>query len=135
MWKPEKKEHYYYVDSCNCVDIDNWDGADVDEDRLNIGNVFETEQEAYFVAVRQKVKAELQRYALEHNDPEKEVWNNDNGHYMIAFNHRVNDLFITRGYYMEEESATYFTSQEIAREAITTIGRKRIAKYLFNVEV
>lgn len=135
VWKPEKKEHYYYVDSCNCVDIDNWDGADVDEDRLNIGNVFETEQEAYFVAVRQKVKAELQRYALEHNDPEKEAWNNDNGHYMIAFNHRVNDLFITRGYYMEEESATYFTSQEIAREAITTIGRKRIAKYLFNVEV
>lgn len=135
VWKPEKKERYYYVDSCNCVDIDNWDGADVDEDRLNIGNVFETEQEAYFVAVRQKVKAELQRYALEHNDPEKEAWNNDNGHYMIAFNHRVNDLFITRGYYMEEESATYFTSQEIAREAITTIGRKRIAKYLFNVEV
>lgn len=54
---------------------------------------------------------------------------------MIAFNHRVNDLFITRGYYMEEESATYFTSQEIAREAIMTIGRERIAKYLFNVEV
>lgn len=135
VWKPKKKEHYYYVDSCNCVVRDNWDGIDVDEDRLNMGNVFKTEQEAYFVAVRQKVKTELKRYALEHNDPEKEAWNNDNGHYMIAFNHRVNDLFITRGYYIEEESATYFTSQEIAREAIMTIGRERIAKYLFNVEV
>ena len=40
-----------------------------------------------------------------------------------------------KGYYLEEESTTHFTSQEIAREAITTIGRKRIAKYLFNVEV
>lgn len=135
VWKPEKKEHYYYVDSCNCVDIDNWDGADVDEDRLNIGNVFETEQEAYIVAVRQKVKTELQRYALEHNDPEKESWNKANCHYMIVFDHMTNDLSITQGYYLEEESATHFTSREIAREAITTIGRERIAKYLFNVEV
>ncbi len=36
---------------------------------------------------------------------------------------------------MKEESATYFTSQEIAREAITTIGKERIAKYIFDVEV
>ena len=92
VWKPNKKEHYYYVDSCNCVVRDNWDGIDVDEDRLNMGNVFKTEQEAYFVAVRKKVKAELQRYALEHNDPEKEAWNNANCHYMIVFDHRVNDF-------------------------------------------
>ena len=72
--------------------------------------------------------------ALEHNDPEKEAWNNDNGHYKIAFDHRVNDFFMTRGYYMEEESATYFTSPEIAREAITTIGRERILKYIFGVD-
>lgn len=135
VWKPEKKEYYYYVDSCNCVDRDNWDGIDVDEGRLNIGNVFKTEQEAYFVAVRQKVKAELQRYALEHNDPEKESWNNANCHYSIVFDHMTNNLSIIQGYYLEEESTTHFTSKEIAREAITTIGRKRIAKYLFNVEV
>lgn len=135
VWKPKKKEHYYYVDSCNCVVRDNWDDIDVDEDRLNMGNVFKTEQEAYFVAVRQKVKAELQKYALEHNDPEKESWNNANCHYMIVFDHMTNNLSITQGYYLEEESATHFTSREIAREAITTIGRERIAKYLFNVEV
>ena len=77
---------------------------------LKLGNVYKTREEVCFALERAKVKAELKRYALEHNDPEKEAWNNDNGHYMIAFNHRVNDLFITRGYYIEEESATCFTS-------------------------
>lgn len=54
---------------------------------------------------------------------------------MIAFNHRVNDLFITRGYYIEEESATCFTSAPIARDAIEAVGRERILKYIFGVEV
>lgn len=124
VWKPEDREKYYYIDGYSCATEDSWEGLEVDIDRFDIGNAFKTREEA-----------ELQKYALEHNDPEKEAWNNDNGHYMIAFNHRVNDLFITRGYYIEEESATCFTSAPIARDAIEAVGEERILKYIFGVEV
>lgn len=134
VWKPEDREKYYYIDGYSCATEDSWEGLEVDIDRFDIGNAFKTREEAEIALERARVKAELQKYALEHNDPEKEAWNNDNGHYKIAFDHRVNDFFMTRGYYMEEESVTYFTSPEIAREAITTIGRERILKYIFGVD-
>ena len=135
VWKPEDREKYYYIDGYSCATEDSWEGLEVDIDRFDIGNAFKTREEAEIALERARVKAELQKYALEHNDPEKEAWNNDNGHYMIAFNHRVNDLFITRGYYIEEESATCFTSAPIARDAIEAVGGERILKYIFGVEV
>ena len=52
---------------------------------LKLGMYIKRERKCAFALERAKVKAELKRYALEHNDPEKEAWNNDNGHYMIAF--------------------------------------------------
>lgn len=135
VWKPKKIDQYYYINDFTDVCTDTWQEAGADYKRFKIGNVYKTREEVCFALERAKVKAELKRYALEHNDPEKEAWNNDNGHYMIAFNHRVNDLFITRGYYIEEESATCFTSALIARDAIEAVGRERILKYIFGVEV
>ena len=135
VWKPENNEGYYFINDFATADTDIWGDSYIDHKRFEIGNVYKTREEVCFALERAKVKAELKRYALEHNDPEKEAWNNDNGHYMIAFNHRVNDLFITRGYYIEEESATCFTSAPIARDAIEAVGRERILKYIFGVEV
>ena len=135
VWKPKKIDQYYYINDFTDVCTDTWQEAGADYKRFKIGNVYKTREEVCFALERAKVKAELKRYALEHNDPEKEAWNNDNGHYMIAFNHRVNDLFITRGYYIEEESATCFTSAPIARDAIEAVGEERILKYIFGVEV
>ena len=125
VWKPKKIDQYYYINDFTDVCTDTWQEAGADYKRFKIGNVYKTREEVCFALERAKVKAELKRYALEHNDPEKEAWNNDNGHYMIAFNHRVNDLFITRGYYIEEESATCFTSAPIARDAIEAVGEEK----------
>lgn len=134
-WKPEHKESYYYIDSLNRVCKDSWDNAVVDESRLNTGNAFMTKEEANVALEKKKVKAELERYALEHNDPEKEAWNGKNRHYALLFDHETKDFICSKLSNHQEELATYFTSEKIAREAITTIGRERIAKYLFNVEV
>ena len=135
IWKPEYGDWYWYIGSDGQVDNCEWVNGPIDYGRYSMGNCFRTKEEARIAREKQKIKTELQRFADKYNDPEKEAWNNDNGHYMIAFNHRVNDLFITRGYYIEEESATYsFTSDSIARDAIEAVGKDRILKYIFGVE-
>lgn len=74
MWKPEDREKYYYIDGYSCATEDSWEGLEVDIDRFDIGNAFKTREEAEIALERARVKAELQKYALEHNDPEKEAW-------------------------------------------------------------
>ena len=41
----------------------------------------------------------------------------------------------TDAYFLQEESTTYFTSREIAYNAIEAVGEERILKYIFGVEV
>ena len=133
--KPRQSEEYFYINDDGAIIQSRWTNDSLDNGRWELGNVFFTKESAWFAREKKKIKTELQRFADKYNDPEKEAWNNDNGHYMIAFNHRVNDLFITRGYYIEEESATYsFTSDSIARDAIEAVGKDRILKYIFGVE-
>lgn len=46
-WKPDKEQNYYYVSSSNLVINDVWyDSSVVDNDRFNLGNCFQTEEEA-----------------------------------------------------------------------------------------
>ena len=74
VWKPKKGEVYYYINDCNVSIADFWNNVYVDKDRWKIGNIFKTEKEADFAKEKAKVKRELERYALEHNDSEKEAW-------------------------------------------------------------
>lgn len=136
VWIPEKQERYYYIDGFVNVAADNWDDYEVDIDRLNVGNVFRNSEQAEFVSEKNKVKAELERYALEHNDPEKEAWDGNNFHFEIAclyLSKECISVSTNTGPY-RGESITYFTSKEIAEGAIKSVGKDRILKYLFDVD-
>lgn len=136
VWKPEKHERYYYIDGYGNVAADNWDDYEVDIDRLNVGNVYRTGEEAKIELERLKVKAGLGRYALEHNDPEKEAWDGNNSHFSIvheALSEESIRVSRTLGAGCDE-SVTYFTSKEIAEGAIKSVGKDRILKYLFGVD-
>lgn len=84
VWKPESNEEYYYINDFVTVDTDNWNDCSIDHKRFAIGNVYKTGEQAHFAIERAKVKIELQRYALEHNDPEKEAWDFKNEHFWIT---------------------------------------------------
>lgn len=46
-WKPEKFQKYYYVGDDSFVDSDNWaNGPAIDNGRFEIGNCFQTKEEA-----------------------------------------------------------------------------------------
>lgn len=136
VWKPEDREKYYYIDGYSCVADDTWEGLEVDIDRLNIGNAFKTKEETKIALERAQVKTELERYALEHNETLREKWDREGTyqHYSIVFDHEKNKIEITNAYFLQEESTTYFTSKEIAYNAIKAVGRDRLRKYLFSVD-
>lgn len=130
VWKPEDREKYYYIDGYSCVADDTWEGLEVDIDRLNIGNAFKTKEETKIALERAKVKRELERYALEHNDPDY----SGNDYYYIIMNTGVKDTSVLEYWKAKVEGATHFTSEKIAKDAIEAVGKYRILKYLFGVD-
>ena len=135
VWKPENNEEYYFINDFATADTDIWGDSHVDHKRFEIGNVYKTREEVCFALERAKVKAELKRYALEHNDPEKEAWDLKNRHFGLTLKHDTKDIGQTDLKIFQDESATCFTSAPIARDAIEAVGRERILKYIFGVEV
>ena len=117
VWKPEINEKYYYVRSDGGIDYSIWNNDKCDNNSYTIGNCFK----------------ELKRFAQEHNTLEIN-WNDiDQEKYYFYYNctykrFDINLVYGTKG------NAIYFSSKEIAEQAVKEIGEERIKKYYFEVE-
>lgn len=131
VWKPEMNEQYYLVAALGDISCFRWDNDSGDNNLYSIGNCYRTEEDAEFAMERMKVVAELERYAQEHNEDEID-WTGE-AVYRLSYDHMDNDIFVENNAILQA-TATYFTSIEIAENAIKTIGEDRIKKYLFNIE-
>lgn len=133
-WKPELDEKYYMICGDGSIDYNNYDFDGADRRIMGIGNCFQTEEQAEFMAEKLKVIHELEKFAFENN--EKEIdWNNSKqGKYYFYFDYADMSIVID-SYYICQDTPfnVYFTSEEIARKAIETIGEERIKKYYFGV--
>ena len=134
IWKPEYGDWYWYIGSDGQVDNCEWVNGPIDYGRYSIGNCFRTKEEATFVREKQKIKTELQRYADEHNDPNKIEWDGENVHCNIGYSVDKDDLDTAFAFNIRRIDDIYFTSEEIAEDAANRIGTKRIMKYLFDVD-
>lgn len=135
LWKPEENGRYYYLNGTGIVECSHWIDSFTDNNRFDVGNVFKTKEEAKFSIVKQNVFVELQRYAIEHNEGELD-WNDNNERkYCITYKHNFNKVGIFADLSRQCIGQIYFTSAEIASDAINEIGEDKIKKYLFGVEV
>ena len=134
IWKPEYGEGYHYIDGSGSIYSAIWFNIRIDNGRWNLGNVFKTQKEAEFAREKQKIKTELQRYADEHNDPEKEEWDGENIHYTIRYDIGDEALVRSSDDIVKNINDIYFTSEDIVKNAVDYIGVKRIMKYLFDVD-
>lgn len=134
IWKPKYDEVYHYIDDSGSIYSARWFNSIVDNGRWELNNVFKNTKEAEFTREKKKVEAELERYAKEHNDPDKEEWDGENVHYRIGCDLDENDLATTSTFSIRRMGDVYFTSKEIAEDAANKVGVKRIMKYLFDVD-
>ena len=132
VWKPEVEEKFYTLFGDGSINELTWYSDVYSIRRYEIGNYFKTKDEAKFTLEKLKVITELRRYALEHN--EKEIdWNDeDQDKFGLYFHHQSKKILINT-YTSCQTTFIYFTSKEIARSAIETIGEERIKKYYFEV--
>ena len=125
VWKPEDGEKYYTI---------HYGGNhDYEKESYKIGDVYKTREKAEFALEKQRVYTELKRYALEHNDREIDWSSLDK--YVLVYDHKEQKLVIFQVMQRAQElGQIYFTSEEVAQNAIKEIGEDRIKKYLFEVE-
>lgn len=136
VWKPEYYEKYYYIDEEGEFFSDLWNDDDFDNNAYTIGNCFKTEKEALFAVEKFKVTTKLKRFAQEHN--EKIDWhdsdcNGINWKYYLAYEYPIKSIIICATERVQGADV-YFTSKEIAQQAIKAIGEDRLKKYYFEVE-
>ena len=77
---------------------------------------------------KRKVEVELERYAKEHNDPTLE------DSYFILHDEYNEELDYDVWADYRPQGAVVFTSKQLVFDAIESIGRDRIIKYIFGVE-
>ena len=134
-WKPKFGESYW--------SIRPWSGAvrvcyndhKVDGFAVSMGLCFQTEEEAEFIVDKLRVIHELEKFAYENNTEEID-WNDTNQEKLYLVMNSKNktiDVFHTC-MWIEIPFNVFFTSEEIARKAIETIGAERIKKYYFGVK-
>lgn len=132
VWKPECNKNYWIINGSRVV-ISSWDNDNVDYRRYEIGNCFKTEKEAKFALEKLKVEAELRRFAEENNECEIDWTDRKQNKWLICYNYDSKN--IDTGY--DNTLRThyiYFSSKEIAKQAIKHIGEERLKKYYFRIE-
>lgn len=134
VWKPEICENYYFIGSTNEVFKSSWSNCHSDKMRYILNNAFKTREEAEFEAKHREIRAELERFALKHNESETD-WNNDcMPKYYIVYNHHFDRFDVYLYNWAQLSKEIFFTSEEVARKAIDYIGEENIRKYYFKIK-
>ena len=132
--KPIYGQEYYFINSHGWIECDTWQDTAVDNKRWELANVFLIRDKAVFAVEKRKVEVELQRYAEEHNDPDKEEWNGLNKKWAIEYDCKYKVFDISYGVFLKCIGQIYFSTKEVVEEAIEAVGKERILKYIFGVE-
>ena len=85
-WKPDSNQKYYYLGNSGSVYYDTWaNGSTIDNGRFEIGNCFQTEEEA------ERVKRYLKALAVVRGDATSK-FNEDETNYYVYYSSEINSL-------------------------------------------
>ena len=130
-WRAEKGENYWTVLDYRRIKVDVEFGADSSGDsfRYDTHNYFQTEEEARKYAKVLEVERQLKKFADEHND-EIDWEDIDQDKWCLGYSYRALKTMTAVAMYTREARTIYFSSQEIAKQAIKEIGEEEIKEYL-----
>ena len=122
----EKGKKYFTIDEFGEVSWWTYDGHPADMGALAIGNIFKSIEEAEFELEKRKVVAELKRYSCKFVPNSRATY--------IIYSCVTRDVRIFETSYIKQD-IIYFKDKETGERAIEKVGKERIKKYLFGVEV
>ena len=113
-WKPEMDQEYYRLGSDSSVIADDWCDLDIDRNRFETGNCFQTEEEA------EKVVEYLKALAVVRGDAtSKFIKGQDN--FYVSYNAAYNCLDVSDNAYLIKNGIfglPYFATREDAQRSI-----------------
>ncbi|MBK0347874.1 hypothetical protein JDW15_04345 [Aerococcaceae bacterium zg-ZJ1578] len=116
---------YYVIESDGRVVENRWDNDFVDKNRLSIGNVFKTKEEAEFEVEAIKVYHELKKFSR--------PFIKNKGNWIIGYDLIRNDFSLI-DILRITSSELHFASKETAKKAFDAVGADRVKKYYLRVE-
>ena len=128
IWKPEYDEWYFYVSGYGIVRSNVWINDCIDNGYYEIGNCFKTEEEAKFALEKLKVETELRRFAEENNEYKIDWKNRNQNKWFIYYDYVMKNIGVVYDTVLRTH-CIYFSSKEIAEQAIQVIGVNRLKKY------
>ena len=128
-WRAKRGETYFYVRSSGDIDW-NWDRTGgTSLNHYNLGNYFQTKEEAKNVVEKIKVYTQLKDLAMRLNKCEKINWDNSmQDKYYIGFNPLDNTLMRMHTNTLRNIGQTYCLDGNFLVKAIEEIGEENLRK-------
>ena len=129
-WRAERFDAYYYIGSDGKIYRRSEAGFESDNLHYELGNYFQTEEQAEFEIERLKVIAELKEWSTSISEFN---WESPfENKYFIKIKDTEEGTHLTIGfYYAHQNTDLVFASKEQAKNAIESVGEERILKYYF----
>lgn len=124
VWDLKEREECYSLTICGNVHHGFWDGSSSSIEIRDTGGIFLTKEEAEFEIERRKIETEMLRLGG------RRKFNRGKDNYFIMYT-RIEGLDYVNYHSMHEQGVIYFDSEEKAEEAVETIGKDKIKKYIF----
>ena len=128
-WRAECGDGYWAVTGYGMLDWLYECNRDMDDFHYDTHNYFQTKEEARRYARVLETERQLKKFADEHNG---EIgWSNNNSaKRYLSYNYSTQSICTRSVWTLKEPRVIYFSSKEIAQQAIDTIGEDKIKEYL-----
>ena len=131
VWKPKEGEWYYTVTGLGGVKDTFWTNDFQDNDRYDLGNAFETQEQALFARDKQVFLTKMKRDFIENSD---EIdWNNNGQNKYILFYINVNNKLDWSCITTLNYGCLYTTDLEWLKQYAKE-NKKDILKYYFEIK-
>ena len=118
VWKPDIGDKYYFVTHKGETSWYINSNSTTDKQLINTNSCFKTLKEAERKAFELKLMNDLKVFAQENNEDDID-WSKSNYKYFLYCNCEHNEIFIGSANTYKQIGQIYFTSERVAREALT----------------
>lgn len=126
VYHPKYKEQYFFILNDGTISSAIYENNDCDINRYKIGNCFPTKDKAQEKLNNIITYISLKRYAIENNNDALHWFNYDQKKYSIYYDIMLGWAEVVDQEFGRDIGGIYFTSRELAEQAIKDIGKNKI---------
>ena len=129
----DNKKLYYVIEQNGWVNFIEESGHDYDNKMFNVANYFNNKEYAEYIAFKESLMRRLDRFAWDYNARVID-WDCDQPKHYIVFNNSSDNKLEVSSCFALQSNCVYFTSKEIAEQAIEEFKDDLIKLYTWKFD-